>query len=494
LNINQVERISNEARSRLRGASNSESAGARLSLNESMDEILIVEDKDSLRQMLRLTLENAGYSVDEAGDGAEARRKLKSARYSLVITDLKMPRADGLEVLRAAKLADPETAVIVLTAYGTIDEAVQAMKEGAYEFLQKPVDSRHLLLLIEHAQEERRLRVENILLRDEYARRYGFPRIIGDSPAMATVGREIQQLAPTPTTALLLGESGTGKELFARAIHHLSPRRDMPFIAINCAAIPDTLIENELFGHEKGAYTGADQRRVGKFELAARGTIFLDEISEIAPGVQSKLLRVLEERKVSRLGGTSDIEVDVRVIAATNRDLKGAVASKEFREDLYYRLAVFPVRIPPLRERRGDIQQLAEFFAAKFGRELKRAPLKLSDEATRALEEYDWPGNVRELENCIERACILARGQEVTTADLNISPPSDYSPREQSALLNGFEMRGTLAEVSARAQRLVERRKIELALKENNYNKSRAAEKLGVSYKTLLTRIKELEL
>ncbi|PYP86725.1 MAG: transcriptional regulator [Blastocatellia bacterium AA13] len=459
-----------------------------------MDEILIVEDKDSLRQMLRLTLENAGYSVDEAGDGAEARRKLKSARYSLVITDLKMPRADGLEVLRAAKLADPETAVIVLTAYGTIDEAVQAMKEGAYEFLQKPVDSRHLLLLIEHAQEERRLRVENILLRDEYARRYGFPRIIGDSPAMATVGREIQQLAPTPTTALLLGESGTGKELFARAIHHLSPRRDMPFIAINCAAIPDTLIENELFGHEKGAYTGADQRRVGKFELAARGTIFLDEISEIAPGVQSKLLRVLEERKVSRLGGTSDIEVDVRVIAATNRDLKGAVASKEFREDLYYRLAVFPVRIPPLRERRGDIQQLAEFFAAKFGRELKRAPLKLSDEATRALEEYDWPGNVRELENCIERACILARGQEVTTADLNISPPSDYSPREQSALLNGFEMRGTLAEVSARAQRLVERRKIELALKENNYNKSRAAEKLGVSYKTLLTRIKELEL
>ncbi|HWX43244.1 MAG TPA: sigma 54-interacting transcriptional regulator, partial [Blastocatellia bacterium] len=241
-----------------------------------MAEILLVEDKDSLRQMLRLTLQNAGYSVDEAGDGAEARRKLGESRYGLVITDLKMPRADGLEVLRVAKAAEPGTAVIVLTAYGTIDEAVQAMKEGAYEFLQKPVDSRHLLLLTEHALEEARLRAENVLLRDEYARRYGFPKIIGDSPQMHKVGREVQQVAAMPTTVLLLGESGTGKELFARAIHHLSPRRNSAFIAINCAAIPDTLIENELFGHEKGAYTGADQRRAGKFELAARGTIFLD--------------------------------------------------------------------------------------------------------------------------------------------------------------------------------------------------------------------------
>ncbi|HUK89841.1 MAG TPA: sigma 54-interacting transcriptional regulator, partial [Blastocatellia bacterium] len=237
-----------------------------------MSEILLVEDKDSLRQMLRMTLDSAGYSVDEACDGAEARRKLNSSRYRLVITDLKMPRADGLEVLRAAKSADADTAVIVLTAYGTIDEAVMAMKDGAYEFLQKPVDSRHLLLLVEHALEESRLRVENVLLRQEYADRYGFPKIIGDSQAMQKVGREIQRSAPTPTTVLLLGESGTGKELFARAIHHLSPRRNAPFIAINCAAIPATLIENELFGHEKGAYTGADQRRAGKFELASRGT------------------------------------------------------------------------------------------------------------------------------------------------------------------------------------------------------------------------------
>ncbi|HJQ71714.1 MAG TPA: sigma-54 dependent transcriptional regulator [Blastocatellia bacterium] len=459
-----------------------------------MAEILLVEDKESLRQMLRLTLENAGYTVDQACDGAEARRKLNDSRYRLVVTDLKMPRADGLEVLKAAKAADADTAVILLTAYGTVDEAVQAMKEGAYEFLQKPVDSRHLLLLVERSLEEARLRAENILLRDEYARRYGFPRIVGDSSAMQKVGREIQQVATTPTTVLLLGESGTGKELFARAIHHLSPRRNAPFIAINCAAIPDTLIENELFGHEKGAYTGADQRRAGKFELAARGTIFLDEISEIAHGVQSKLLRVLEERKITRLGGSADIDVDVRVVAATNRDLKAAVAAKQFREDLYFRLAVFPVHIPALRERRSDVRQLAEVFAAKYGRELRRAPLRLTDEALRLLEEYDWPGNVRELENCVERACILACGAEITPSDLNISPPADYSLREQVALLDGFDMRGSLSDVSARAQRLVERRKIDQTLRECGYNKSRTAERLEVSYKTLLTRIKELEL
>ena len=459
-----------------------------------MAEILLVEDKESLRQMLRLTLENAGYTVDQACDGAEARRKLNDSRYRLVVTDLKMPRADGLEVLKAAKAADADTAVILLTAYGTVDEAVQAMKEGAYEFLQKPVDSRHLLLLVERALDEARLRAENILLRDEYARRYGFPRIVGDSAAMQKVGREIQQVATTPTTVLLLGESGTGKELFARAIHHLSPRRNAPFIAINCAAIPDTLIENELFGHEKGAYTGADQRRAGKFELAARGTIFLDEISEIAPAVQSKLLRVLEERKITRLGGSADIDVDVRVVAATNRDLKAAVAAKQFREDLYFRLAVFPVHIPALRERRSDIRQLAEVFSTKYGRELRRAPLRLTGEALRLLEEYDWPGNVRELENCVERACILACGAEITPSDLNISPPADYSQREQLTLLDGFDLRGSLSDVSARAQRLVERRKIDQTLRECGYNKSRTAERLEVSYKTLLTRIKELDL
>ncbi|MEW6130819.1 MAG: sigma-54 dependent transcriptional regulator [Acidobacteriota bacterium] len=459
-----------------------------------MAEILLVEDKESLRQMMSMTLQNAGYSVEEACDGAEARRKLNDARYNLVITDLKMPRADGLEVLRAAKSADPDNTVILLTAYGTIDEAVQAMKEGAYEFLQKPVDSRHLLLVVERATEQARMRAENVMLKEEYARRYGFPRIIGNSPAMQKVGREIQQVAATPTTVFLMGESGTGKELFARAVHHLSPRRNGPFVAINCAAIPDTLIENELFGHEKGAYTGADQRRVGKFELAARGTIFLDEISEIAPAVQSKLLRVLEERKITRLGGSADIDVDVRVVAATNRDLKTMVASKQFREDLYFRLAVFPVHIPALRERKSDIRELAEFFTAKYSREMRRPMLKLSQEAVLALEDYDFPGNVRELENCIERACILALGNEIRSADLNLLPPVNYSSQETNGLLEGFDMRGSLAEVSDRAQRLVERRKIDATLKECGYNKSRASEKLGVSYKTLLTRIKELGL
>ena len=459
-----------------------------------MAEILLVEDKDSLRQMLKMTLQNAGYAIDEASDGAEARRRLNDNRYNLVITDLKMPKADGLEVLRSAKAVDSEIAVILLTAYGTIDEAVQAVKEGAYEFLQKPVDSRHLLLLVERALEQARLRAENVLLRDEYSRKYGFPRIIGDSSAMDKVGIEIQQVAQTPTTVLLLGESGTGKELFARAIHNLSPRRNAPFIAINCAAIPDTLIENELFGHEKGAYTGADQRRVGKFELAARGTIFLDEISEIAPGVQSKLLRVLEERRITRLGGSADIEVDVRIVAATNRDLKAAVAARQFREDLYFRLAVFPVNIPALRERRTDVKQLAEHFASKYGRELRRTVLKIGSDALRILEEYDWPGNVRELENCIERACILARGNEIQPGDLNITPPAEYSADKHASLLDGFDMRGSLADVSARAQRLVEGRKIQVTLKECGYNKSRTAERLGVSYKTLLTRIKELEL
>ncbi len=459
-----------------------------------MAEILLVEDKESLRQMMSLTLQNAGYSVDEACDGAEARRKLNDARYNLVITDLKMPRADGLEVLRAAKAADPDNTVILLTAYGTIDEAVQAMKDGAYEFLQKPVDSRHLLLVVERATEQARLRAENIMLKEEYSRRYGFPRIIGNSPAMQKVGREIQQVAATPTTVFLMGESGTGKELFARAVHYLSPRRNSPFIAINCAAIPDTLIENELFGHEKGAYTGADQRRAGKFELAVHGTIFLDEISEVAPAVQSKLLRVLEERKITRLGGSADIDIDVRVVAATNRDLKAMVAAKQFREDLYFRLAVFPVHIPALRERKSDIRELAEFFTTKYSREMRRPTLKISRDAVLALEDYDFPGNVRELENCIERACILALGNEIRPTDLNLMPPESYDSSESNSLLEGFDLRGSLAEVSDRAQRLVERRKIEATLKECGYNKSRASEKLGVSYKTLLTRIKELAL
>src|ERR671927_1972596 len=289
-----------------------------------MPDILLVEDKDSLRRVLRLTLENAGYSVTEAADARAALNEIANARHRLVLTDLRMPNGSGLDVLRAARGADADVPVIVMTAFGSIDEAVQAMKDGAHDFLQKPVDSNHLLLLVERALEQARLRTENILLREEWSRRYGFPRIIGESDAIKRAVSETQRVATTDTTVLLLGESGTGKELFARAIHHLSPRREKPFVAINCAAIPETLIESELFGHERGAFTGAGDRRQGKFELAATGTIFLDEVGELPLSAQGKLLRVIEEKVVDRIGGRAPIPVNVRVVAATNRDLRAA--------------------------------------------------------------------------------------------------------------------------------------------------------------------------
>src|SRR6187549_3787415 len=308
-----------------------------------MTDILLVEDKESLRRVLRLTLENAGYSVTEAEDARAALNHISSTRHKLVLTDLRMPHGSGLDVLRAARAADGGIPVIVMTAFGSIDEAVQAMKDGAHDFLQKPVDSNHLLLLVERALEQARLRTENVLLREEWSRRYGFPRILGESEALKRA----------------VGETGTGKELFARAVHHLSARRDQPFVAINCAAIPETLIENELFGHERGAFTGANDRRQGKFELASGGPVFLDEIGELPLAVQGKLLRAIEEKVVDRIGGRAPVAVDVRVVAATNKDLKTAVEQSQFRGDLFFRLAVFPVEVPPLRERGDDIPLLA---------------------------------------------------------------------------------------------------------------------------------------
>ncbi|AEP12471.1 MULTISPECIES: sigma-54-dependent transcriptional regulator [Chloracidobacterium] len=389
-------------------------------------DILIVEDKDALRQMWRLTLERAGYGVVEAADLKQARQALRRQPPTVVLTDLRLPDGTGLEVLRAAKSLDPDVPVVVLTAYGSIEEAVAAMKDGAEDFLQKPVDPDHLLLVLERLVETHRLRRACLLMREEYARRYGFPRIIGDSPAMQQVGQQLQRVAPTETTVLLLGESGTGKELFARAIHHLSHRRQAPFVAINCAAIPETLVENELFGHEKGAFTGADGRQVGKFELARGGTLFLDEIGELPLAVQSKFLRALESRTITRIGGGQEIGVDVRVVAATNRDLAAAVAARTFREDLYYRLAVFTLEIPPLRERREDIPALANYFAEKYGREIRRRRVTLSPAALKALQDYDFPGNIRELENCIERACILCEGTTLEPEDLRL--PTATSP------------------------------------------------------------------
>ncbi|HYO63590.1 MAG TPA: sigma-54 dependent transcriptional regulator [Pyrinomonadaceae bacterium] len=459
-----------------------------------MSDILLVEDKDSLRRVLRLTLEAAGYAVAECADARSAAQEIARAPFRLVLTDLRMPHGSGLDVLRAARAADPEVPVVVMTAYGSIDEAVQAMKEGAHDFLQKPVDSNHLLLLVGRALEQARLRTENILLREEWSRRYGFPRIIGESDAIKRAVSEVQRVAPTEATVLLLGESGTGKELFARAVHHLSPRRDKAFVAVNCAAIPESLIESELFGHEKGSFTGATERRPGKFELASGGTVFLDEIGELPVPAQGKLLRAIEEKTVDRVGGRAPVPVDIRVVAATNRDLEREAESGVFRRDLYFRLAVFPVEIPPLRERGEDVLLLARHFAAQFGRELRGREAALGAEAEALLRAHAWPGNVRELENAIERACILADTLTLEPRDLGLPPPRAARAADGESSPGEVDFSGTLAEVAERAVRLVERRKIAEALNAHEGNKTRAAEALGVSYKTLLTKIKDYSL
>jgi len=455
-----------------------------------MTDILLVEDKESLRRVLRLTLENAGYSVTEAEDARAALNHISSTRHRLVLTDLRMPHGSGLDVLRAARAADNDVPVIVMTAFGSIDEAVRAMKDGAHDFLQKPVDSNHLLLLVERALEQARLRTENVLLREEWSRRYGFPRIIGESEVIKRAVAETQRVAQTDATVLLLGESGTGKELFARAVHHLSNRRDKPFVAINCAAIPETLIENELFGHERGAFTGASDRRQGKFELASEGTVFLDEIGELPLGVQSKLLRAIEEKVVDRIGGRTPIAVDLRIVAATNKDLKGAVDNGTFRGDLFFRLAVFPVEVPPLRERDDDVLMLANHFANQIGKELRGREATLSEAALETIRRYHWPGNVRELENAIERACILSDTLIIEPKDLGIAD----TRAEELTALDQLDLSGTLSDVAHRALRFAERRKIQLALGANLGSKSKTAEDLGVSYKTLLTKLKEYDL
>ncbi len=445
--------------------------------------------------MLRKALERAGYTVEEAPDGNSAIDKVRSRRYLLVLSDLKLPGNSGIDVLREARRADPTLPFILVTAYGSVEEAVTAMKEGAFDFIQKPVDLDHLKLLLERAAKQQELLRENLLLREEYATRYGFPRIVGDHPSMKDASQMTQRVAATDSTVLLLGESGTGKELFARAIHHLSPRAAHPFVALNCAAIPEGLVENELFGHERGAYTGAGARKIGKLELAHRGTLFLDEIGELPLAIQSKLLRVLEERRFERVGGTQEIEVSVRIVTATNKDLRAAVADKTFREDLYFRIAAVPITIPPLRERGDDVLLLAEHFLDRFKREFRKPLLALTDEARARLRTYSWPGNVRELQNAIERAAILGNGPDIYTAALRL-PATKPAPEElpDGMLEEEFLWDGPLEEVSQRAVTHVERFKIQNALRETKWNKTRAAESLGVSYKTLLSKIRALGL
>ena len=460
-----------------------------------MEPVLLVEDKPELRAMLRKALERAGYSVDEAPDGNSAIDKVRSRRYQVVLTDLKLPGSSGLDVLREARKAEPTLPVILVTAYGSVEEAVRAMKEGAFDFIQKPVDLDHLRLLLERAASQQELLRENLLLREEYAARYGFPRIVGEHPSMKEASEMAQRVAAAESTVLLLGESGTGKELFARAIHHLSARSAAPFVALNCAAIPEGLVENELFGHERGAYTGAGARKIGKLEIAHRGTLFLDEIGELPPAIQGKLLRVLEEKRFERVGGTQQIDVNVRILTATNKDLRAAIEAKTFREDLYFRISAVPITIPPLRDRGDDVLLLAEHFLERFRREFRKPSLTLSEDARSRLLTYSWPGNVRELQNTIERAAILARGTEIDAAALQLpaAKPS-VSELPMGMLEEQFLWDGPLEAVSQRAVAHVERFKIQNALRESRWNKTRAAEKLGVSYKTLLNKIRTLGL
>lgn len=453
-------------------------------------QILIVEDKESLRVMLRHALERAGHSVLEAADQPEAVRLLTDFRPAVVLSDLRLPTGDGFGVLRAAKDLDHEIPVIVMTAYGSIEDAVSAMKQGALDFLAKPVDPDHLLLMVERALEQRRLVTENILMKEELAIRRGAPQIVGDDPALRGVFASLQRAAATDATVLIEGESGTGKELFARTLHVLSPRSADPFVAINCAAIPETLLESELFGHEKGAFTGAVARKPGKFEMAHRGTLFLDEIGDLPLALQAKILRALEEKRFDRLGGTASIQVDVRLVAATNRGLKAAVAARRFREDLYFRLSVFPISIPPLRERRGDIGLLTRYFVERFCRDLKKRPMAVSPGALEALQQYAWPGNVRELQNCIERAVILADGDTLLPRHLNLSFAATQEDRVSDPW-EQIDLGGSMNDAVRRVTIEVERRKMLEALREAANNKLRAAELLQVSYKTFLAKLKE---
>ncbi|HYM61393.1 MAG TPA: sigma-54 dependent transcriptional regulator [Thermoanaerobaculia bacterium] len=453
-----------------------------------MKPLLIVEDKESLALMLRETVRAEGWEADLAATGTQATNWLaEGRRYSAVVTDLRVPGADGIAVLRQARDSDPDCPVIVMTAYGTIENAVEAMKLGAYDFIQKPIDVDYLILMLRRCREHRELREENLLLKEEFQKRHRLPAIIGESARIVEVSQAIQKVAPTDSTVLLQGESGTGKELFARAIHQLSPRRDRPFVAINCAAIPDTLIENELFGHEKGAYTGAAGRQIGKFELADSGTLFLDEIADLGLSVQSKVLRVLQEQRFERVGGTATIAVDVRIICATNRTLTTEVRDGRFREDLFFRVNVFPLTVPPLRTRKEDIDALTDHFVQRFSRELGKPDLRIAAEARALLHAHDWPGNIRELENAIERAAILCDRNTIEPRDLNVQPGDRAAER---VLAGAIDLSGTLAEAADRAARIIEKLKISEAL---NRSRSRvdAAEILGITARTLAAKMKE---
>jgi DNA-binding NtrC family response regulator len=451
--------------------------------------VLVVEDRDALRTMLRLALEAHGHGVREARDQPSAEAVLASEPPDLVVTDLRLPAGDGLGVLRAARAADPGVPVIVMTAYGGIQDAVAAMRDGALDFLAKPVDPDHLHLLVGRALAQRRLLREHARLKEELAAQRGAPRILGEAPALRRAVQALQRAAAAEVTVLVEGESGTGKELFARALHAWSARADGPFVAINCAAIPEALLESELFGYEKGAFTGAGQRKLGRFELADRGTLFLDEIGELAPAIQAKILRVLETRQFERVGGTVTLRADVRLVAATNRNLRDEVAARRFREDLFFRLSVVPITVPPLRDRGRDVLLLARDFLARTAAGRGRTAPELDEDAVAALAGYAWPGNVRELQNCLERAALLTDGAVISTRHLHLQPaavPAVPTP----VAADGLDLTGTLAEVMDRARFAVEKRKIATTLAEHDHDLRRTADALGVGFRDLLARMR----
>ena len=447
-----------------------------------MPRILIVEDKDSLRAMLEEMLRAEKLEVRGIASGSQAVELLRSGEtVDLVLTDWRLPGADGLAVLDAALSLDPTLPVIVMTAFGSIEAAVDAMKRGAEDFITKPVDPDLLRLLVSRAIERRVRERESLLFEDNRSR--SMPAIIGESPAIRSVQEEAQRVASTDATVLLEGESGTGKELFARAIHELSARRQRPFVAINCAAIPDSLLESELFGHERGSFTGALGRRLGKFELADGGTVFLDEIGELSAATQGKLLRVLQERSFHRVGGTIPIQVDIRILAASNRPLDRMVSQGLFREDLYYRVRVFPIRIPPLRDRPEDVEPLIDWFLGHLPQELGKKGIRIAPAARERLREYPWPGNVRELRNCLERAIILADGGLIEEKSLRLSPDAT---EEQS------ERRGeNLEEVRERGAKTAERLWLARALERAKGDRTAAASELGLSRRRLEAKLKE---
>src|SRR2546422_720702 len=394
-----------------------------------------------MAEVLARHMEMEGHAVVLVADGEKGIEEFRRQKVDLVLTDLKLPGKSGLEVLQAVMDENPMVPVVVMTAYGTIESAVKAVKEGAFDFLQKPVDPDHLLIIIGKALEARHLVTENLILKEELSQTK-YAKMVGQSRALLEAQEKAKKVAVGTTTVLLLGESGTGKELFARMIHDLSPRKNGPFVAINCAAIPRELLESELFGHERGSFTGATGRKIGKFELGDKGTVFLDEIGDMDIGLQAKLLRVLEGERFMRVGGTSSVKADVRVVAATNKDLQVAVAKHAFRDDLYYRLNVFPLVIPPLRDRREDIPLLVEHFLAMYSRELKREGLTVSSEAKEIMMHHPWTGNIRELQNCIERAVILCDGHEILPEHIGLRAPA--GPAEE-----GFAAVGGLPETNS---------------------------------------------